>query len=261
MADLFINEKQEAFSHLEKAVRRANRAVAVATPASYAFAVYTFTGNAADTQTISAAGKTYTLQTVLTDVDGNVLIGATASDTIDNLVAAINLEAGAGSTYATSTTINQYVTAVPGPGDTFQVIAKVPGESYNNLIVSDTIANGAWATTKLIGGSDGCDLDSVVSYTSEALYDVAEVAELTFNVSDQIRIIEIMAAATAATTTYAALDIEILLADGSVHNFHMFNNTRWEWELAGDQPQIVRVRVTNQDVNDTRIILNAISRK
>ena len=33
--------------------------------------------------------KTYTFQTVLTDVDGNVLIGATASDSIDNLIAGV----------------------------------------------------------------------------------------------------------------------------------------------------------------------------
>ena len=48
--------------------------------------VLTFTGQPADTNTVVLGAKTYTFQTTLTDVDGNVLIGPSAAISIDNLI-------------------------------------------------------------------------------------------------------------------------------------------------------------------------------
>src|SRR3954452_16261229 len=55
-------------------------------------------------QTVTIGSKVYTFQTVLTNVDGNVFIGATLTISLANLLAALNLAAGAGTKYAAATT-------------------------------------------------------------------------------------------------------------------------------------------------------------
>lgn len=67
-------------------------------------ATVTLSANPANGNTVTIAGVTYTFQTVLTNVAGNVLIGVDTTATIANLVAAINLGAGSGTTYAAATT-------------------------------------------------------------------------------------------------------------------------------------------------------------
>jgi len=72
-----------------------------------------------DTETVTIGTKVYSFQTTLTDVDGNVLIGIDASASINNLIAAVNLATGAGTTYAASMTENDAgVFAIVGAGDT-----------------------------------------------------------------------------------------------------------------------------------------------
>ena len=115
----------------------------------------TLTGNALDTETVVIGSKTYTFQTTLTDVDGNVQIGATATDSVNNLIAAINLDAGAGTLYATSTTIHPTVSAASGGGSTMVVTAKTPGATGNAIATTETLTNGSWGAATLLGGLDG----------------------------------------------------------------------------------------------------------
>src|SRR5437879_98291 len=68
--------------------------------AHFSQATLTATGQPANAQTVKIGGKTYTFQTVLTNVDGNVFIGATLTITLANLLAALNLGAGSGTAYA-----------------------------------------------------------------------------------------------------------------------------------------------------------------
>jgi len=114
----------------------------------------TATANFANTETVTTGSKTYTFQTALTDVDGNVLIGATASDSLDNLIAAINLGAGAGSLYAASTTANTFVGAAAGAGDTLDATALVAGAAGNSIATTETATNASWGNATLTGGSD-----------------------------------------------------------------------------------------------------------
>lgn len=125
------------------------------TPASAAAAteILTLTGNAADTETVTIDTKTYTFQTTLTDVDGNVLIGATASDSIDNLIAAITLGSGSGSTYAASTTLHPTVTAAAGAGDTMDATAKKSGTAGNSIATTETLGSGSWGAATMSGGA------------------------------------------------------------------------------------------------------------
>lgn len=115
---------------------------------SFGTGILTLSANVSNTETVTTGTKTYTFQTSLTDTDGNVLIGATASDSIDNLIAAINLGAGAGTTYATSTTTNTFMVAAVGSGDTMGVIDIVKNQANATTETSATASWGA-ATTVL----------------------------------------------------------------------------------------------------------------
>lgn len=119
--------------------------------------VLTQTGQPADTNTVVVGADTYTFQTSLTDVDGNVLIGATAAESLTNLIAHINLEAGAGTLYAASGTVNPDATAALDPLDATKMIvtAKVAGVAGNSLASTETHANAAFGDTTFSGGTDG----------------------------------------------------------------------------------------------------------
>jgi hypothetical protein len=114
----------------------------------------TNTGNFANTETVTTGTKTYQFQTVLTNVDGNVLIGASASDSLDNLIAAINLGAGSGTLYAAATVANTFVSAVAGAGDTMIATARTAGAGGNAIATTETSANASWGAATLAGGSD-----------------------------------------------------------------------------------------------------------
>lgn len=123
----------------------------------------TFTSQPTNGATVTIDGKTYTFQTTLTNVDGNVAIGATVNDSVDNLVAAIGVTAttrtgkvGPGVSYANSTTAHTTVDA-----DAFYLLstpdlmvsAKTPGAAGNSISISGTGAGADWnGQTTLVGG-------------------------------------------------------------------------------------------------------------
>lgn len=118
---------------------------------AFARGVLTLTGNALDTETVVIGASTYTFQTTLTDVDKNVLIGVDASATLDNLAAAMNLTAGAGTTYAASTTAQaDGVTALALDGDVLGVGAGVDGSQAT----TETLTNGSWGAATLKAQKD-----------------------------------------------------------------------------------------------------------
>lgn len=128
----------------------------IAVPACVAATgVLTLAANPGNNETVTIDTKTYTFQTVLTDVDGNVLIGATASDSIDNLIAAITLGAGSGTLYAASTTLHPTATAAAGAGDTMDATAKTSGTGGNSIATTETLAavGSQWAAATLTGGA------------------------------------------------------------------------------------------------------------
>jgi len=106
----------------------------------------TFGDNASDGEVIVIGAKTYTLEDVLTNVDGHVLREAAATDTIDNLIAAINLGAGSGTKYAAATTANAAPTsAVAGAADTMTLYAETA------IVTTTDIAGGWGAATAVLG--------------------------------------------------------------------------------------------------------------
>ena len=118
----------------------------------------TFTGNALNGETVLVNNKTYVWQTVLTDVDGNVQIGATDQISADNLIAAITLTGVPGTDYALSMTINSDMTAGPAlpPGNpllTVEASGRL-GEGFfsNGKPLEETMANASWDTPVAING-------------------------------------------------------------------------------------------------------------
>jgi len=114
----------------------------------------TLTGNAANDETVTTGTDVYTFKTALTPTAGEVLIGATASDSLDNLIAAINLDAGAGTLYAAGTVANSFVSAAAGVGDTMDLTALVPGTAANSTATTETLTNGSFGNATLLGGVD-----------------------------------------------------------------------------------------------------------
>lgn len=116
----------------------------------------TFTGNAADTETITIGPlgnqRTYTFQTTLTNVDGNVHIGATSADTITNLIEAMTLGSGSGTDYAAAMTANYWVTASAGAGTSVTLTANSGGQFGNAVATVSGIANATFGAATLTGG-------------------------------------------------------------------------------------------------------------
>jgi hypothetical protein len=77
----------------------------------------TYGSNPTNDQTVGAGYQTYTFVTTLTSTPNQVLIGATLGDTLANLVAAINLGAGAGTLYSAATPVNPIVQASTSGSD------------------------------------------------------------------------------------------------------------------------------------------------
>ena len=106
----------------------------------------------ADTVTLDA--KTYTFQTTLTNVDGNVHIGATARDSLLNLFNAVNLGAGAGTDYATAMTLHPTVEALDNGGASIEIKAKTAGTGGNTIATTETSTSLSFPDTTLDGGTD-----------------------------------------------------------------------------------------------------------
>lgn len=115
----------------------------------------TASGVFSDGQTVVVGGKTYTVQATLTDVDGNVQMGAAgaAAATLQNLYYAINLTGTAGTHYAASMTKNAQVEATAVTATTLVVKAGAAGTVGNLIASTETCANAAWGGATLSGGT------------------------------------------------------------------------------------------------------------
>ena len=113
-------------------------------------AILTATGQPANGQVVTIGGKTYTFQTALTNVDGNVFIGATLTVSLANLLNAMNLGAGAGTAYAALTTPNKFATAQSSDATHLTVIARKKGPAGQVVFVSTNVTGATWGSVNLI---------------------------------------------------------------------------------------------------------------
>lgn len=104
-------------------------------------------------ETITIGAKTYTFQTVLTNVDGNVWIGSSTTSAINNLFAAITLGPGAGTAYAVAMSAHPTAFAIAPVALTMLVYALVGGVGGDSIVTTETLAGGSFSAATLIGGS------------------------------------------------------------------------------------------------------------
>jgi hypothetical protein len=116
---------------------------------------------------VTINGKVYRFKTVLTEVDGNVFIGADVATTVNNLIAAINLGAGAGTLYATATTANTSVKAVHGAGSSVTLTALQAGSAPNLFPIGINNWTGA-SSSPFSGGVDPTPFASTTIFNTTA---------------------------------------------------------------------------------------------
>ncbi len=145
------SRRQYLFDSLRTSLLAATWTSSVLRPKS----TFTWTANPANNSTITLNGKVYTFQTVLTNVNGNVLIGATLADSITNLRNAIMLGPGSGTTYAAATTAPTGVTVLLFDATTITICGSTTTNPYTDFglaLSSGGTINGTWAVTSLTRG-------------------------------------------------------------------------------------------------------------
>lgn len=135
-------------------------------PGTRATGTLTCTDQPHNTETVVIDGKTYTFQTTLTDVDGNIQIGGDLETSLANLVAAIGLEAGAGTKYAASTTALGTVTAV-SDATTLTGTGDVLGTAGNSITTTDTLTDGDWGGATLSGAVNNWATDDETEFDGD----------------------------------------------------------------------------------------------
>ncbi len=106
-------------------------------------------------ETFVLGGKTYTMEAALTNVDGNIQIGADEEETALNIMRAITLGDGSGTSYAALMTLNPQATAEIAALDEVLATAKYGGLSGNAIVSTEALTNCAWSAVTLLGGLDG----------------------------------------------------------------------------------------------------------
>lgn len=122
--------------------------------AAKAFGTLTASGNAVAAETVTIDGRVYTWRAAVTTTANEVLVGASASASLDNLKAAINLDpAGSGTLYGSLTTVHPTVGAGAKTATTLIVYAKTGGTAGNSLTTTEAMTNGAWGAGTLASGA------------------------------------------------------------------------------------------------------------
>lgn len=116
--------------------------------------VLTASGVFSNGETVTIAERTYTMVTALSGVANEVLIGASAAASLDNLKSAINGTAGEGTTYGTGTQAHAKVTATTNT-DTAQTVEYFEvGTAGNSIATTETCTNAAWGASTLENGAN-----------------------------------------------------------------------------------------------------------
>lgn len=122
---------------------------------TYSTATLTSTGTvptAADTITID--GVVYTFVASLTGAANQILIGASAAATLQNVFDAINHSGTPGTQYGSLTSTHPTVRASSVTSTTVVVTARIPGIGGNSIVVTESGTQLSWNVTYMTGGAD-----------------------------------------------------------------------------------------------------------
>jgi hypothetical protein len=116
-------------------------------------------GVATTNATVTIGTTVYTVVDELSEAYGATAIpyqvkkGAAEANMLDNLKSAINETAGKGTVYSTGTVAHPSVVATTNTDTTQVIVARAPGEDYDDLPTTETMANTVWEDTTLGGGT------------------------------------------------------------------------------------------------------------
>lgn len=120
----------------------------------------TTTGTFSNGEEILIGDVTYTMVTALSGAKNEVLIGASAAASLDNLKQAINQGdtqgggEGEGTNYGNGTVPNPKVTATTNANDSQIVEARRVGTDGNSIATTTDAANASWGDTTLESGAE-----------------------------------------------------------------------------------------------------------
>lgn len=110
--------------------------------------------NVSDNDTVTIGDNTYTFKTTLGTAANQVLIGATAAISLDNLKAAATRTGTPGTDYTSATKINPDVDATTNT-DTTQLFVARDTNTGADLATTDTAATLSWTGATLSAGTAG----------------------------------------------------------------------------------------------------------
>ena len=121
---------------------------------AFAAGVYTLTANPAnnDDVTIGLIVKTWKTALSVPGVPDEVLIGAAATNSLDNLIASFNRDDGEGTLYSAGQ-VSPDVICSAGAGDTMDADARVAGTGPNAVDTTENGGNSSWGAATLVGGT------------------------------------------------------------------------------------------------------------
>jgi len=133
--------------------------------------IYTITTPPANNDTVTINGRTYTWKTTLTASPDQILIGADANTSANNMRDALNAEVGAGTQYSTGTVKNTTVYSsinVSAP-NAVRVHYRQVGVEGNSIAISSTGSNASWDGATLQGGKGAVAQTTYIAEVDTAL--------------------------------------------------------------------------------------------
>lgn len=145
---------------------------------SFATGVLTATGNAVAGETVTIGTTTYTFASPVVSAN-DVLVGATALDSLANLAAATLALTGTGSgtKFGTGTVANDLAYAVPNINDdnVLDVFALVAGVTGNTVATTETMTAASFGATTLLGGAANA-LNGIITPDDRAIVSLGVIA-------------------------------------------------------------------------------------
>lgn len=112
----------------------------------------TTTGVFSDGDTVTIGSMTYTMKTTLGTTANQVLIGAAATNSLDNLKSAINGTGTPGTDYTANTPVHPQVTAGTKTSSTLAVNPRDKAVTNASIATTETGANCSWGAATIASG-------------------------------------------------------------------------------------------------------------
>lgn len=160
-----------ATDHVENRFRQLFGGVQAWPDISTARATWEPTAQPSATQTVTIGGQVYTFRSGSVSSAGDVLIGATLSDSLENLLAAIKAnEDEEGDLFGAGTVANPDATAVRLLDDLLLVFASRSGTAGNGVATTTTVTGATFNFATTVGGSN-VRRPQPLSFPRAGLYD------------------------------------------------------------------------------------------